>query len=168
MRWRYRHCLTDSLIVRYGLPKNIPTDPNAFPYRQSIKHLTFRYGPHGSFTNSLEPLGAVFASTVETLRYESTPSVISFRRIESANHEPFNHDPLGNGDRDWPILFSNVSFLSVFPWRSEGTFPHLKDTFQCLNLPALERLYILGDCDFNSSFSQVMVALDNMDQVVEF
>ncbi|KAJ8074629.1 hypothetical protein PM082_022207 [Marasmius tenuissimus] len=131
------------LTVRYDKYVWIPAHPRQFGI--PVKHLTFQYGPDGSYEESLDVLKE-FAPSIETLHFESTPDATQLDYYCSADHSPFDKVPDD-------VVCRRVSELGVNLYNEEGIFPHLSDIFQTITLPGLKSLSLIGDCELEGSFS---------------
>ncbi|KAL0059346.1 hypothetical protein AAF712_013894 [Marasmius tenuissimus] len=144
----FEDCMKSSTLlakvtVRYDEYVWVPAHP--WQFGMPVKHLTFQYGPDGSYEESLDVLKE-FATSIETLHYESTPDATQFDYTCSADHSPFDEVPDD-------VVCKHVSELGVNLYNEEGIFPHLSDIFQTITLPSLKSLSLIGDCEFEGSFS---------------
>ncbi|KAK1222582.1 hypothetical protein PQX77_014555, partial [Marasmius sp. AFHP31] len=137
-------CRLGTIIVRYVFYSRIEISslPLTHP---DVKNLIIQHNCDGCFQNFLEIL-AVCGRNITNLTYEYSTNTLFPNSVPRSTHTA-----LAPETKPGPVTCSARTF-SFGVWDSEGIYPLLTDTLDCLTLPSLAELQLWGDCESDKQF----------------
>ncbi|KAJ8079795.1 hypothetical protein PM082_016617 [Marasmius tenuissimus] len=134
----------DTIIVRYVFYSRIEISSLPLSHPE-FKNLIIQHNRDGCLQNFLEIL-VVCGRNIINLTYEYSTNTLSPNSVPRSIHTPLTPE-----NKPGPVTCSARKF-NFSLWDSEGTYPLLTDTLDCLTLPSLTDLRIWGDCENDKQF----------------